>query len=111
MFCRGAFISTDLATVTLKNKNGTAIVLNLMDTSNNQIDVQVQSASSTKVIYQFLLIPKLNNEHQLTWNINIDMGWYPWKRVEGILFDKFSGSQYEAALEDLRKAAESQHFP
>ena len=41
-----------ITSVTLKNKNGTAIVLNLIDTSNNQIDVQVQSASSTKVIYQ-----------------------------------------------------------
>jgi len=58
-----------------------------------------------------LLIPKSNNEHQLTWNINIDMGWYPWKRVQGILFDKFSGAQYESALEDLRKAAEGLHFP
>ena len=97
-----------ISSVTLKNKNGTAIVLNLMDTSNNQIDIRVQSSSSTKVTYQFLLIPKLNNEHQLTWNINIDMGWYPWKRVQGILFDKFSGAQYESALEDLRKAAEGQ---
>src|SRR6185312_7692073 len=74
-----------ITSVTLKNKNGTAIVLNLIDTSNNQIDIRLQSSSSTKVTYQFLLIPKSNNEHQLTWNINIDMGWYPWKRVQGIL--------------------------
>jgi hypothetical protein len=96
-----------ISSVTLKNKNGAPITLNLTDTSNNKMVVEVQSNSSTKVQYAFLLIPKVNHQTQITWNININLGWYPWKRIEGILFDKFSGSQYEAALDDLRKAAEN----
>jgi carbon monoxide dehydrogenase subunit G len=96
-----------ISSVTLKNKKGEPITLNLTDTSNNKMVVEVQSNSSTKVQYAFLLIPKVNNQTQITWNININLGWYPWKRIEGILFDKFSGSQYEAALDNLRKAAEN----
>lgn len=96
-----------ISSVALKDKKGKTILLNLIDTANNKIDIQVQSTSSTQVQYEFLLIPKLNNQTQLIWNINISLGWYPWKRIEGILFDKFSGSQYEAALDDLRKAAEN----
>lgn len=96
-----------ISSVTLKDKNGKTIHLNLIDTANNKIDIEVQSTSSTKVQYMFLLIPKVNNQTQLTWDINVDLGWYPWKRIEGILFDKFSGFQYEAALDDLRKAAEN----
>lgn len=99
--------SNFISSVTLKDKKGKTIHLNLIDTTNNRIDIEVQSSSSTQVQYEFLLIPKLNNQTQLTWNININLGWYPWKRIEGILFDKFSGSQYEVALEDLRKAAEN----
>ena len=96
-----------LSSVTLKDKEGKSILLNLIDTANNKIDIDVESTSSTKVQYEFLLIPKMNNQTQVTWDVNIDLGWYPWKRIEGILFDKFSGSQYESALDDLRKAAEN----
>lgn len=96
-----------ISSVSLKDKKGKTILLNLIDTTNNEIIIEVHSASSTQVQYEFLLIPKLNNQTQLTWDININLGWYPWKRIEGILFDKFSGTQYEAALDDLRKAAEN----
>lgn len=96
-----------ISSVTLKDKEGKRILLNLVDTANNKININVESASSTQVEYEFLLIPKLNNQVQLTWNVNINLGWYPWKRIEGILFDKFSGAQYESALDDLRKAAEN----
>lgn len=99
--------ATIISSVTLEDNKGKKMLLNLVDTSNNNVNVKVESASSTRVQYEFLLVPKLNNQTQLTWNINVDLGWYPWKRIEGILFDKFSGSQYEAALEDLKKAAEN----
>ncbi|MEO6894070.1 MAG: hypothetical protein ABI136_03485, partial [Ginsengibacter sp.] len=75
--------SENISSVILKDKKGKTILLNLIDTSNNKIDIQVQSSSSTQVDYEFLLIPKLNNQTQLTWNININLGWYPWKRIEG----------------------------
>ncbi len=96
-----------ISSVTLKDSGGKTILLNLVDTSKNKIQINVESASSTKVQYEFLLIPKLNNQTQLTWDVNIDLGWYPWKRIEGIFFDKFSGSQYESALADLKTAAEN----
>jgi hypothetical protein len=96
-----------IASVTLKDKEGKTILLNLVDTTNNKINIDVKSSSSTQVQYEFLLIPKINNQTQLTWNVNINLGWYPWKKIEGILFDKFTGSQYEAALANLGKAAEN----
>ena len=96
-----------ISSVTLKDKEGKTILLKLADTANNKITINVESASSTQVQYEFLLIPKLNNQTQVTWDVNINLGWYPWKRIEGIFFDKFSGSQYESALDDLRKAAEN----
>jgi hypothetical protein len=83
------------------------IDLNLLASAQNTIDIQLRSSSSTKVNYQFILTPKMNNQTQLTWNININLGWQPWKKIEGILFDKFSGDQYETALDNLRKAAEN----
>jgi hypothetical protein len=96
-----------ISSVTLKDREGKTILLTLVDTANNKIYINVESASSTQVQYEFLLIPKMHNQVQLTWDVNINLGWYPWKRIEGILFDKFSGSQYESALDDLRKAAEN----
>ena len=96
-----------ISSVTLKDKNGKAINLNLIDSSKNSILIQLESSSSTKVNYQFILTQKINNQTQLTWNININLGWLPWKKIEGILLDKFSGNQYETALDNLRKAAEN----
>jgi hypothetical protein len=95
------------SSVTLENKKGKTITLNLEYLHQNTINIQVESSSSTKVNYQFILIPKMNNNTELIWNINIHLGWLPWKKIEGILLDKFSGNQYEAALDDLRKAAEN----
>jgi hypothetical protein len=96
-----------LSSVTLKDKNGKTINLNLIDSTKNSILIQLESSSATKVNYQFILAQKINNQTQLTWNININLGWLPWKKIEGILLDKFSGNQYETALDNLRKAAEN----
>lgn len=95
------------SSITLKDVNGKSVNLNLIDSSQNIIDIQLESSSSTKVNYQFILTPKINNQTQLTWNVNINLGWLPWKKIEGILMDKFSGPQYETALENLKKAAEN----
>lgn len=96
-----------LSSVTLKDKNRKSVNLNLIDTNQNAINIAVESSSSTKVNYQFILIPKTNNQIQLTWNVNVSLGWLPWKKIEGILMDKFSGPQYETALENLKKSAEN----
>jgi carbon monoxide dehydrogenase subunit G len=96
-----------LASVTLKDTNGKSVTLLLVDTSEQTINIDLQSASSTKVNYQFILTPKVNNQTLLTWNVNTNLGWLPWKKMEGILLDKFSGDQCETALENLKKAAEN----
>ena len=95
-----------LSSVTLKNIKGKAIILNLIDTAKSTILIEVHSSSSTEVNYQFILTTKQNEQTQLTWNVNTTLGWLPWKKMEGILFDKLSGTQYESALDNLRKAAE-----
>jgi hypothetical protein len=96
-----------VSSVTLKDRNGKTINLRLIDSTKNSILFQLESSSSTEVNYQFILAQKINNQTQLTWNININLGWLPWKKIEGILLDKFSGNQYETALDNLKKAAEN----
>lgn len=96
-----------LNSVTLNDKQGKNSTLNLVDSSQNTIDINVESSSSAKVSYRFILTPKMNNQTQLTWDVNTNLGWYPWRRIRGIFLDKFSGTQYEAALENLKKAAEN----
>lgn len=92
--------------VTLKDKKGRNIILTRMESKPDMITFDVNSSSSSKITYRFTLIKKTNSQTQLTWDINTDMGWYPWKRIQGILLDKFSGNQYEMALSNLKKAAE-----
>lgn len=96
-----------LSSVTLIDVNGKSVNLNLLDTSQHIIDIGLQSSSLTKVNYQFVVVPKINKQTQLTWNVNIDLGWLPWKKIQGIFMDKFSGQQYQMALENLKKAAEN----
>ena len=98
--------SDNLNSVELKDAKGKKVILILADSANNIIEIKVESSSSTKVNYQFILTPEMNNQTELTWNINTQFGWYPWKRIQGIFLDKFSGGQYAAALADLKNATE-----
>lgn len=96
-----------ISSVTLHDSSGKWLRVILLDTSKQTINVNLQSRSSLKIHYQFVLIPKLSHQIQLSWNVIIHLGWLPWKKFEGIMLDKFSGSQYEDALNELKKAAES----
>jgi len=96
-----------LSSVTLKDMSGKSVNLNLIDTIQHMINIQLETSSSTKVNYQFVLVRKVNGETQLTWNVNINLGWMPWKKIQGIFMDKFSGQQYQSALDNLKKAAEN----
>lgn len=97
---------SSLDSVTLMDVNGKKTTFILADTLQNKINIKVQNSSSTAVDYQFLLIHKTDNQTELTWNISVHMSWYPWKKIQGIFLDKFSGDQYVAALKDLKNAAE-----
>ena len=98
--------SNNLNSVVLIDMKGKKITLIVVDSTRNEIEVNVESSSSTKLSYQFVLTPKADHETELTWNINTQFGWYPWKRIQGIYLDKFSGDQYVAALADLKNAVE-----
>ena len=93
--------------VILRSRDGKSIDLTIVQSMPNAISVDVHSSSSSKVAYEFILTPKINNEIQLTWNINTQLGWYPWNRIWGIFLDKVSGVQYESALADLKKTVEN----
>ncbi|HEY5367945.1 MAG TPA: SRPBCC family protein [Hanamia sp.] len=96
----------NLNSVTFTDTKGNKITLVLADTTQTEIKINLVSSSSVKVDYQFILKPKSDHETELIWNVNTYLGWSPWKRIEGIFLDKFSGPQYEGALKDLKDAAE-----
>ncbi|MEO8960448.1 MAG: hypothetical protein ABI325_01115 [Ginsengibacter sp.] len=97
----------DSNSVTLKKDDGKSIHLIISQLKPDVINVDVQSSlSSASVNYEFILSQKANNEIQLTWYVNTQLGWYPWHRISGILLDKVSGGQYESALADLKNVSE-----
>ena len=89
--------------VKLTNNRNKSVEFAITQSNPYTINVSLYSSSSRKVSYEFILSPKANNKIQLTWNINTQLGWYPWNRIWGIFLDKVSASQYELALEDLKK--------
>ena len=87
-------------------KKGKKIDFDLTYYSKNNLIVAFKSRSSTKIFYQFLLIPHLSGKMQLTLNVNAVFKWYPWEKIKGVFLDKISGPQYEAALSNLKTLVE-----
>lgn len=98
--------SNILNSVSLKDDKGKLLDLDLVESKPDTTSIVLKSQSSTKVNYQFILTSHSDGQTQLTWNINTTLGWYPWEKIKGIFLDKISGPQYEAALENLKKACE-----
>lgn len=99
--------ASNLSSATLQDKSGKSIMLALTDTAQQIIDIHVITSSSTRVNYQFVLhTDDSKHKTDVTWSIRIDFGIWPWKRVQGILVEKFSAPQYEAAIQDLKNAVE-----
>ena len=92
--------------VSLIDGQGKKLDLDLLEAKKDTILVVLTSMASAKVNYQFILTNHNNAQTQITWNVNTDLGWYPWDKVRGIFLDKISGPQYEAALANLKKALE-----
>jgi hypothetical protein len=101
------FENTDKPSAIFKDQSGKKITFKIVSADSQLIHIEVNSSTAAKVNYQFLIAPRLNDESQLTWNVNTDLGWYPWNRIQGIFLDKFSGVQYESALENLKRSAEN----
>ena len=92
--------------VSLKDNKGKRLDLDLIESKPDTTVIAVESASSTKVNYQFILSANSNGQTLLIWNVNTFMGWYPWRKIKGIFLDKITGPQYQAALVNLKKSAE-----
>jgi carbon monoxide dehydrogenase subunit G len=96
----------DTSFVTLTHENGKKISLALLKSSPENINILLSEGKKNTETYQFVLLPNGSGQTQVTWNVNIELGWYPWKKLGGILLDKVTGPRYEAALQNLKKAAE-----
>lgn len=99
--------NTEKSSAIFKDQSGKKITFKIVSADSQLIHIEVNSSNTAKVNYQFLIAPRLNDETQLTWNVNTDLGWYPWNRIQGIFLDKFSGIQYESALENLKRSVEN----
>ena len=91
---------------TLTDENKKRISLSLLKSSPENIIILVSEEKGNSKTYQFVLSPNGAGQTQLTWNVNMELGWYPWRKFAGIFLDKVTGPQYEATLQNLKTAAE-----
>ena len=78
----------------------------LLKSTPENISILLSEEDGSTKKYEFILLHNGAGQTQLTWNVNIELGWYPWKKFGGIFLDKVTGPQYEAALQNLKMAAE-----
>ena len=108
----GRHISTKIAVVKdttygwLTDSTGKSLKVAFTRPASNVIEVLFPEASGPKGSYEFVLIAKGPARTQLTWNVNTNLGWYPWRKIVGIFLDKMTGPIYERAIQFLKKAAE-----
>ena len=86
-----------------QNKLRVAIVIPQQST----INIFFADIKKQKENFQFLVVPGSAGKTNVTLNVNSDLGWYPWKKLVGIFLDKITGPEYEAALKNIKKAAEN----
>jgi hypothetical protein len=80
--------------------------MSLLESSPENIEISVSEENEKRKTYQFILLPNAEGQTRLVWNVNTELGWYPWRKLGGIFLDKVTGPQYEAALQNLKNAAE-----
>jgi hypothetical protein len=96
----------DSSFVILTNENEKKLSLALSKSSPEDINIRLTEEDQQPKTYRFILLPGSAGQTQITWNVNIELGWYPWKKLGGIFLDKVTGPQYEAVLQNLKIAAE-----
>lgn len=94
-------------TATLRDKQGHEIMFHIVSNSMDSIIVELQPNNKKAIKYQFIISRHSAGYTQVVWNINTDLGWYPWERIQGILMDKVTGPGYAAALQNLKKVTEN----
>lgn len=90
----------------LRDKKGHCIIYKMMQSSNDTIKIDLQTNGTKTTGYQFILLPDGKSHTLLIWNINSVLGWYPWKRIQGLVMDKITGPGYTSALQELKKTVE-----
>ena len=97
---------SNTSVVTLTNENGKELSLALSKSSPENINIRLNEEDQHAKSYQFTLVPNSAGQTQLTWSVNSELGWYPWKKLGGIFLDKVTGPQYEAVLQNLKIVSE-----
>ncbi|MDQ6902500.1 MAG: SRPBCC family protein [Bacteroidota bacterium] len=80
--------------------------ITLLVSKKDSVTFSVAQGEKNNQTYQFAMVPNGEAKTLLTWNINVDLGPYPWKKFIGIFLDKISGPSYDDALQKLKTAAE-----
>ena len=90
----------------LRGESQKKLVYTLLNSSPGNIGINISDGENNDETYQFILLTNANGETQTTWNVNIKLKWYPWKKLAGVFMDKIKGPQYEAVLQNLKEATE-----
>lgn len=93
-------------TILLRDSSGREIVMKMNKMNGDSLTVAFETISSSKINYEFLLIPHQSGGTQVTLNVNTQFKWYPWQKLKGIMMDKITGPQYELTLDNLKKLVE-----
>ncbi len=90
----------------LHDNRGHEIIFNIRHQPTDTINVELETNRRELINYQFITVSNNKGQTQIVWNINTDLGWYPWKKIQGVIMDKMTGQEYILALQNLKKVAE-----
>ncbi|MDQ6890743.1 MAG: hypothetical protein M3Z56_10760 [Bacteroidota bacterium] len=94
-----------ISSAILKDKKGHEIKFSMNRNQKDTINIELHSNEKT-LTYQFIISTNKENNTQVIWNVNINLGSYPWRKIQGLVMDKINGPEYELALQNLKKATE-----
>ncbi|MDQ6763323.1 MAG: hypothetical protein M3015_11955 [Bacteroidota bacterium] len=90
----------------LRDNSGRIMLFKMLSVAKDTVNVGLYIKEKSKTAYQFILTSVNTRSTDITWNIITDLGWYPWKKLQGIVLDKFTGGQYMATLQKLKNVVE-----
>lgn len=91
----------------LRDTKRHSIIYKMIRFSNDTIKIDLQTTDTKTTSYHFIMLPYDKGQTLLTWNINTTLGWYPWKRIQGLVLDKITGPAYISTLQNLKKTVEN----
>ncbi len=91
----------------LRDREGHEILFNMLNQSTDTINVALQTAGKKNINYQFVISPGGKGYTLVVWNVNTNLGWLPWEKIEGIVLDKLTGPEYISGLQNLKKTVEA----